>query len=177
MGERQTAREEDSVYSLLSIFDLHIPAMYGEGRQHALQRLQSEIEKQLTPPAPLKKMDLQPPTNQWIVPFERNALFTNRESEIAELENHLFTNDGFTKVAVCGLGGAGKTQLVLELLCRLKEKGKQYSAIWIQATSMESLDQGYHTVARRLGITDSGGKDVDIKKLVQDFLNEDATGQ
>jgi hypothetical protein len=45
MEKRQTLREEDNVYSLLGIFDLHMPAMYREGRQHALQRLQSEIEE------------------------------------------------------------------------------------------------------------------------------------
>jgi hypothetical protein len=177
MNKRQTTREEDSVYSLLGIFDLHIPAMYGEGREHALQRLQSEIKKQLKVPPPYKKSDLQHPVNQWIVPFERNTRFTDRESELAELENKLFANNQFTKIAVCGLGGVGKTQLVLELLYRVREKDKNYSAIWIQATSMESLDQGYHTVALQLGIRDLGGKDVDIKKLVQDFLKEDTAGQ
>ena len=177
MNKRQTTREEDSAYSLLGIFDLHIPAMYGEGREHALQRLQSEIKKQLKVPPPYKKSDLQHPVNQWIVPFERNTRFTDRESELAELENKLFANNQFTKIAVCGLGGVGKTQLVLELLYRVREKDKNYSAIWIQATSMESLDQGYHTVALQLGIRDPGGKDVDIKKLVQDFLKEDTAGQ
>jgi Cdc6-like AAA superfamily ATPase len=111
------------------------------------------------------------------VPFERNTRFTDRESKFAELENKLFANNQFTKIAVCGLGGVGKTQLVLELLYRVREKDKNYSAIWIQATSMESLGQGYHTVAWQLGIRDPGGKDVDIIKLVQDFLNEDTAGQ
>jgi hypothetical protein len=146
MNKRQTTREEDSVYSLLGIFDLHIPAMYGEGREHALQRLQSEIEKQLKVPPPYKKSDLQRPVNQWIVPFERNTRFTDRESQLAELENKLFANNQFTKIAVCGLGGVGKTQLVLELLYRVREKDKNYSAIWIQATSMESLDQDGNTI-------------------------------
>ncbi|TVY18739.1 Kinesin light chain [Lachnellula arida] len=131
--------------------------MYGKGRQHALQRLQSEIEKQLNVAPPYKKSDPQNP--------------------LAELENKLFANNQFTKVAVYGLGGVGKTQLVLELLYRVREKDKNSSVIWIQATSMESLDQGYHTVARQLGISGPGGKDVDIKKLVQNFLNDDTAGQ
>ncbi|OAQ58116.1 kinesin [Pochonia chlamydosporia 170] len=178
MEKRQTTREEDSVYSLLGIFDLHMPAMYGEGRQHALQRLQSEIERQLGKyPTYNKKSETQHPVNKWIVPFERNFRFTDRESELAELESKLFANNQYTRIAVCGLGGVGKTQLVLELLHRVRQKDKSCSAIWIQATSMESLDQGYHTVARQLGISDSGAKDVDIKKLVQDYLNGDSAGQ
>lgn len=138
MGKRQTRHEEDSVYSLLGIVDLHMPAMYGEGRKHALQRLQSEIEKQLKAPT-YKTPDLQHPVNQWIVPFERNTHFTDRELELAELDDKLFANSQFIKVAVCGLGGVGKTQLVLKLLYRARERDKNYNAIWIQATSMETL--------------------------------------
>lgn len=177
MENRQTTREEDSVYCLLGIFDLHMPAMYGEGRQHALQRLQSEIERQLNNAPTHKKSDFRGPVNQWIVPFDRNIRFTGRDSELVELENKLFANNQFAKVAVCGLGGVGKTQLVLELLYRTRETDKNWSVIWIQATSAESLDQGYHNVAQQLRITAPGGEDADVKKLVRDFLSEDAAGQ
>ena len=40
---RNTRREEDMVYSLLGIFDVHMPLIYSEGRQKALTRLQKEI--------------------------------------------------------------------------------------------------------------------------------------
>lgn len=43
--------------------------------------------------------------------------------------------------------------------------------------STESLDQGYHNVAQQLRITAPGGEDADVKKLVRDFLSEDAAGQ
>jgi hypothetical protein len=43
---RETKREEDSAYSLLGIFDVHMPLIYGEGRVHALRRLQKEISSQ-----------------------------------------------------------------------------------------------------------------------------------
>ncbi len=86
----------------------------------------------------------------------------------------LFNQDQFTKVAVSGLGGVGKTQLVLELLHRLRAKNKKLSAIWVQATTMESLDQGYHIIAQKLGLQASGG---DSKKLVQDFLSEESAGR
>ncbi|KAL9027364.1 MAG: hypothetical protein Q9196_004100 [Gyalolechia fulgens] len=172
---RETTLEEDKVYSLLGIFDVHMPVIYGEGEHHALRRLQSEIEMHSKTPHFDKNPD-QHPVSQWIVPFERNTRFTGRESELAELQNMLFTNNQFTKTAISGLGGVGKTQLVLEFLYRLREKHEDYSAIWIQATSMESLDQGYHAVARQFGLRDSGGKEADIKKLVQDFLSKDSAG-
>lgn len=42
--ERQTTREEDAAYSLLGLFDLHIPLLYGEGRNKAFMRLHRERE-------------------------------------------------------------------------------------------------------------------------------------
>jgi hypothetical protein len=42
---RETAREEDKVYSLLGIFDVDITPMYGERFTHAFQRLRDELKK------------------------------------------------------------------------------------------------------------------------------------
>ncbi|CAN9443244.1 unnamed protein product [Alternaria alternata] len=41
---RQTKRKEDAAYSLLGLFNVHMPLIYGEGDQ-AFQRLQEEIVK------------------------------------------------------------------------------------------------------------------------------------
>ena len=44
---RQTMRKEDLAYSLLGIFDVYMPLIYGEGRENALKRLREEIDKPL----------------------------------------------------------------------------------------------------------------------------------
>jgi hypothetical protein len=41
---RKTTREEDMAYSLLGIFNVYIPLIYGEGREHAFKRLRKEID-------------------------------------------------------------------------------------------------------------------------------------
>ena len=43
--KRETTRKEDKAYSLLGIFDVHMPLIYGEGRDSAFKRLQEEINK------------------------------------------------------------------------------------------------------------------------------------
>lgn len=45
--KRQTMREEDKVYSLLGIFNVYIPLIYGEGKENAFRRLRKEIDKPL----------------------------------------------------------------------------------------------------------------------------------
>ncbi|KAF2796275.1 HET-domain-containing protein [Melanomma pulvis-pyrius CBS 109.77] len=42
-ANRETTIEEDQVYCLLGIFDVHMPLIYGEGMEHAFRRLRKEI--------------------------------------------------------------------------------------------------------------------------------------
>jgi hypothetical protein len=43
--KRDTTCKEDIAYSLLGIFDVNMPLIYGEGREKALRRLREEIDK------------------------------------------------------------------------------------------------------------------------------------
>jgi hypothetical protein len=43
--KRETTCKEDMAYSLLGIFDVNMPLIYGEGREKALKRLREEIDK------------------------------------------------------------------------------------------------------------------------------------
>jgi hypothetical protein len=40
-ANRQTIEEEDGAYCLFGIFGVHLPLIYGEGKQNALERLRS----------------------------------------------------------------------------------------------------------------------------------------
>jgi ankyrin repeat protein len=44
-AKRETTIEEDQVYCLLGIFNVYLPLLYGEGKDHALRRLKDEAEK------------------------------------------------------------------------------------------------------------------------------------
>jgi hypothetical protein len=44
---RETKREEDKAYSLLGIFDISMPVLYGEGKEKAFRRLNREWKYQL----------------------------------------------------------------------------------------------------------------------------------
>jgi ankyrin repeat protein len=46
-ANRHTKREEDAAYSLLGIFDIHMPLLYGEGQIKAFARLERKIKKSL----------------------------------------------------------------------------------------------------------------------------------
>jgi hypothetical protein len=54
---REAKREEDAAYSLLGIFDIHMPLIYGEGRQKAFIRLHREIEQSSAASQPARSME------------------------------------------------------------------------------------------------------------------------
>jgi hypothetical protein len=43
--KRETIRKEDKAYSLLGVFDIYMPLIYGEGGESAFRRLREEINK------------------------------------------------------------------------------------------------------------------------------------
>ena len=45
-AERKTTKLEDQAYSLLGLFDINMPALYGEGK-NAFLRLQEEIIRRI----------------------------------------------------------------------------------------------------------------------------------
>jgi len=85
---------------------------------------------------------------QWVVPFDKNGCFTGRESELIQIEELLFTKGGPTKIAVVGLGGVGKTSLMIELVYRIRLSYKDCSIFWIPATNFESLQQAYLNICQ-----------------------------
>ncbi|KAG9240166.1 kinase subdomain-containing protein, partial [Calycina marina] len=113
----------------------------------------------------------------WLMPFERNPYFTGREYELARIEGMLFTGDQASKVAVYGLGGVGKTSLVIELVHRTRAKHNDCSTFWIPATTMESVQQAYLDIAQQLRIPGWKEEDADIQRLVQGFLSRKDGGQ
>ena len=108
------------------------------------------------------------------MPFERNTKFTGREELLSNLTQIMARkSDATIKIVIIGLGGVGKTQLVLELAHRMRE---QCAVCWIPVNSLANLQTVYRKVAQNLrlpGYEDSG---VDLPELVQTYLSDETIG-
>ncbi|XTI89670.1 heterokaryon incompatibility protein-domain-containing protein [Cenococcum geophilum] len=88
---RETKREEDAAYSLLGIFDIHMPLLYGEGRKKALIRLQKEIKESLEdelPALPLVLSTRKPKRNREpfsTVPLSQDPNFMDRSDSCRQM--------------------------------------------------------------------------------------------
>ncbi|KAJ5207451.1 FabD/lysophospholipase-like protein [Penicillium cf. griseofulvum] len=111
---------------------------------------------------------------RWQVPFERNTRFTSRAELLSGLTQKLERkSDATRKIAIIGLGGVGKTQLVLELAYRIRE---QYAVYWIAVNSLANLQKAYRKVAQNLRLPGCDEIGVDILELVHSYLSVESIG-
>jgi len=88
----------------------------------------------------------------FMVPYERNQLFTGRDEFLNQLFNQFRdpTPRYHGRLALYGLGGIVKTQVALEFVYRFQNS---YTRIyWISGVSQESLLDGYQKIAQQAEI-------------------------
>ncbi|KAH0594590.1 hypothetical protein MHUMG1_07424 [Metarhizium humberi] len=140
---RQTKYEEDMAYSLLGIFDVHMPLIYGEGRENAQRRLREKVQKAIKGSR----------TNDFSVTFSLSEVpeiqyFVAREREITEVRRILSSDGSRRAVTLHGLGGIGKTQLAIAYTKRYRD---EYSAIfWFNIKDEAAIQQSFTKVAKQI---------------------------
>jgi tetratricopeptide (TPR) repeat protein/transcriptional regulator with XRE-family HTH domain len=106
----------------------------------------------------------------WFVPYPRNPLFTGREETLQRFYNLLHVQKGSTVpqiLAICGLGGIGKTQTVLEYAYRFQ---REYQGVfWARGETSETLITDFVALAERLQIPDRDHQE--RKRVVEALKN------
>ncbi len=113
----------------------------------------------------------------WSVPFDQNLRFVGRSTLLADLEGRLAHTGRFTKAALVGLGGIGKTQIALELAYRTRDRAPKTSVFWVPALSRDTVRKAFVDIGRRLNVPGLEEPTADVFGLVQQRLNDDAAGQ
>ena len=73
-----------------------------------------------------------------------------RQTLLADITDRLFHDDSPKTVVLLAMGGAGKTQLALEV-CRQVEQSSRFGAvIWVDASSPKSVIRGYNIIAQEI---------------------------
>ncbi|KAL2859137.1 purine and uridine phosphorylase [Aspergillus lucknowensis] len=111
----------------------------------------------------------------WMVPFQKNLGFVGREEEIARIEELIEQTNGPAKIAICGLGGVGKTQIALELAYHMRARDSHWSIFWIPCISHASVEQAYLSLAQTVGI--QGVKPAEAKERVKAYLSQGSAGK
>jgi hypothetical protein len=182
-SRRETTREEDIAYSLFGMFDVHMPLIYGEGKEKALRRLRKEIrelseETAISLPRNTQNRSLaQDVTPTYCIPFLKYRHFVGRRDELYVLKQKLMVDRDCKKMSIVGLGGTGKTQVALQFAYMIKETWPEYSIFWMPALSMASFEQACADIARALHIPLAAGEEGAAKELVKQHLSAGRTGR
>lgn len=102
--------------------------------------------------------------------------FAGRETDLDDLSAQI-SLEGGQRLAICGLGGCGKTALIVECAYRIREQQPAYAVFWVPAVSRESFEQAYREIGTRLGIKATADDDADVKQLVKAKLSDENLGQ
>lgn len=122
MEHRETTRKEDKAYSLLGIFDVQMPLIYGEGRDKAFRRLLEEVKKAVK--------------GELLIPTANEAAFDSRAEEhnarchpdtridlLNQIQAWIEDTDGDCIFWLNGVAGTGKSTISRTIACRFKEQG------------------------------------------------------
>ncbi|KAH7016555.1 uncharacterized protein B0I36DRAFT_436187 [Microdochium trichocladiopsis] len=140
---RETKYEEDMAYSLLGIFGVHMPLIYGEGRESAQRRLREEVQKSIKGAH----------YNDFSITFSLSGVpetpnFVARDGEVEEIRRMLHSDGSRHVVVLYGLGGIGKTQLAATYIKRYRD---EYSAIfWLNIKDEASIQQSFARIATHI---------------------------
>ena len=110
---------------------------------------------------------------KWHVPFERNPKFTGRKELLDDLVQKLQQSTNTKRIAVFGLGGVGKTQLVLELAYQMQQL---CAVFWIPVNSLANLQGAFYEVAKKLRLLGCEKDGDHIVELVQSYLSDESIG-
>lgn len=87
------------------------------------------------------------------VPYRRNPFFTGRKEQLETIHESIWAKGSVAlsqPVAVCGLGGIGKTQIAIEYTYRYQD---EYEFIfWVTADSDDSIISDYVAIAKHLNL-------------------------
>jgi hypothetical protein len=110
----------------------------------------------------------------YVIPYGLNLRFFGRSQETRTLKDALDAKEDAATlrvIAICGLGGVGKTQLALNYV---NTAMKSYDAIaWVHADTQTKLIQSLASFATKLGLPKVGGREDDYQSVqkVRDWLN------
>ncbi|KAF7554701.1 hypothetical protein G7Z17_g2746 [Cylindrodendrum hubeiense] len=112
----------------------------------------------------------------FLVPYARNELFAGRSAILQQLSSWIGSpvenrQRGIHKrAALHGLGGIGKTQVVLEWAYEMRERDEDLSIFWVHASTTERFTEAYTSIARTCQIPGHSIGGSDLLKRVKEWL-------
>ncbi|KAJ5671234.1 hypothetical protein N7507_000361 [Penicillium longicatenatum] len=97
----------------------------------------------------------------FLVPMQRTPHFVGRQYELA----------------LCGLGGIGKTQIAIQFAHQLMERDAGISVFWVNGSNVSAVEESYHRIAAKCKILSTGQLDSFLIFRVKEWLESERAGR
>lgn len=114
-----------------------------------------------------------PSAPAWLVPFDQQEELIGRSGDVERLKGMLSVRNAYTRAAIEGLGGIGKSRLALEVALWAKASRDDVSVFWMQCSSIASFERDCRQVIEYLAIPGAGDLSHDPKVLMHRHLSQD----
>lgn len=109
----------------------------------------------------------------FLVPFKRDPEFVGRSTIIQDIDKRIKTQ---RRVALCGIGGIGKSQIAIEYCYVWKERHPNGHVFWVHASTPDRFDQAYKDIARKLCIPGFDDPKVNTIDILVNWLSKEENG-
>ncbi|KAK3360388.1 hypothetical protein B0T25DRAFT_129221 [Lasiosphaeria hispida] len=116
-----------------------------------------------------------PPEPFATIPFSRDPDFVNRGDILDRIDRRC--SEPAARVALVGIGGVGKSQLVIEFAHRIAAGQPDTWVFWVHAGTQARVEEGFRTIADAIKLPGRNQPKVDIPQLVYSWLSNERNGR
>ncbi|KAE8550227.1 hypothetical protein EYB25_006448 [Talaromyces marneffei] len=128
------------------------------------------IENHLPPERPET-----PPPPSSTVPFRRDPDFVDRGTLLDRILEKGSASP--SRIALVGLGGVGKSQLVIEYSYQVRDRSPDTWVFWVHTSNAARFEQSYREIADRVKIPGRKDPKTNIFNLVSEWLHNEGKGK
>ena len=139
--------------------------------------IQGRLERPVEPPSYESSLQPAPKPKMnpiWTVKYDLEADFVGRDGIMSTIEEQL--TEGNRRAALAGIGGVGKSRIAIQYSHRYRQLHPKSHIFWVHGGSRSRFETDYRNIARLLDLSGREDPDVDILRLVTDWLSDEANG-
>ncbi len=110
----------------------------------------------------------------WMVKYDLEEDFVGRDGIMSTIEKQL--TEGNHRAALAGIGGVGKSRIAIQYSYRHRQLHLDSHIFWVHGGSRSRFESDYRNIARLLDLRDREDPDVDVLRLVTDWLSDEENG-
>ena len=152
-------------------------ARHASSLRELIAKVEGRLERPAEPPAYetlVASMPMPKANPVWMVKYDIEHDFFGRDEIMKRVEKQLKKDN--KRAALAGIGGVGKSRIAIQYSYQHHQLHRDSHTFWVHGGSRSRFETDYREIARLLDLPDREDPDVDILKLVADWLSKEVNG-